>query len=451
MNVRFAAVVVAYALLSIAPVVSQDAAQIPGNFTFSEGSSRLVPIALTDAEGARAFAWPEALDRGWHTALLEVQVAADGAAESPYVEISARGVSDRQYFAAGDAGLRYLNLSFVRDAAAGTQVSLRADGITFTGGAARLRLFDNPPDLSKTILVLAPHPDDAEIAAFGIYANRKAAVVTVTAGNAGAPTYEAVFDNPAEQYWFKGRIRLIDSITIPWQGGIPPDRAFNMGYFDARLAEMYDKRDQVIPEMYRTNTDVNVYRKENIGSLLPKRPRESKWAHLVDDVLAVLKKVKPAVIVAPHPQLDSHRDHQFTTVALHQALQRWRRPVSLMLYTNHADRNRYPYGPAGTLMSLPPIWNVEVPLDRLYSHPLTAELQRRKLFALESMHDLRFSPTRQYQLARADARAVWPEKLGPEPDISYLRRGPRSNELFFVYTRDTFDSMMTAYLAARIQ
>ena len=32
-----------------------------------------------------------------------------------------------------------------------------------------------------------------------------------------------------------------------------------------------------------------------------------------------------------------------------------------------------------------------------------------------------------------------PEKPGPEPDITYLRRGPRSNELFFIYDRDSFD------------
>ena len=94
-----------------------------------------------------------------------------------------------------------------------------------TERGATVRLFDSKPDLSGSVLVLAPHPDDAEIAAFGLYANRKSTVVTVTAGNAGAPTYEAVFDDPSEHYLFKGRIRLIDSITVPLQGGIPPERA----------------------------------------------------------------------------------------------------------------------------------------------------------------------------------------------------------------------------------
>ncbi len=41
------------------------------------------------------------------------------------------------------------------------------------------------------------------------------------------------------------------------------------------------------------------------------------------------------------------------------------------------------------------------------------------------------------------------EKTGPEPDITYLRRAPRSNELFYVYGRDSFDQMIRAFLAAR--
>ena len=425
------------------------AAPAPGTFTFHDNRSRVLDLTVADVDGVPGIVWPEVMDARWDTALLGVQVNVDVASTAPYVEIAAGSAIDRQYFAAGDAGERWLNLTFLKGAMVGTRISLRGDGVTFTAPAAKLQLFESGIDLSKSILVLAPHPDDAEIAAFGLYANRNASVVTVTAGNAGAPTYEAVFDDPGDLYLFKGRIRVIDSITIPWQGRIPPERAFNMGYFDARLAEMYDKRDAVIPEMYRPNTDINVYRRENIGKLLPLRSRESKWSNLVDDTLAVLKKVKPAVIVAPHPQLDTHRDHQFTTVALSEALARWNRPVTLLLYTNHADRNRYPYGPAGTLLSLPPPPPGEVVLDRIYSHPVTPALQRLKLFALESMHDLRFTPTRQYQLAREDARAIAPEKEGPPPDITYLRRGPRSNELFFVYGRDTFGSMIASFLAGR--
>jgi LmbE family N-acetylglucosaminyl deacetylase len=299
--------------------------------------------------------------------------------------------------------------------------------------------------------VIAPHPDDAEIAAFGLYANRKSTIVTVTTGNAGPRSYETVFDNDAEMYHFKGRIRLIDSITVPWQGGIPPDRAFNLGYFDARLADMYAQPSAVVPEMYGPNTDIGAYLRYNIGSLLPKRPRESKWTNLVNDLDAVLRKVKPAIVVAPHPQLDSHADHQFTAVALEQALARGRRRATLLLYTNHADRNRYPYGPAGTIVSLPPPMTQDVPLDRVYSHPVAPDLQRQKLFALESMHDLRSSPSRLYQVEIGTDRSREFESQGQSSagGVNYLRRGPRSNELFFVYDHTTFKPVIDAFLAAR--
>lgn len=450
MRGRLVAVLAAIVLSHVTYSASQiQEAPRPGTFSFLDGRSHVVDVTVAGVDGVPGFVWPELKDAQWDTALLGVQINADAAIAAPYVEIAAGDVSDRQYFATGEGGERWLNVTFLREVTAGTRIALHGEGVTFASRAAQLRLFAGKPDLSKPMLVLAPHPDDAEIAAFGIYANRNATVVTVTAGNAGAPTYEAVFDDLGDLYLFKGRIRVIDSITIPWQGRIPPARAFNMGYFDARLAEMFDKRDSVIPEMYRTNTDINVYRRENIGSLLPLRARESKWSNLVDDMLTVLKKAKPAVIVAPHPQLDTHRDHQFTTVALSEALARWNKRVTLLLYTNHADRNRYPYGPAGTLVSLPPPPAGDVLFDRIYSHPVSKALQRLKLFALESMHDLRFTPTRQYQIARGDERATTPEKPGPDPDVTYLRRGPRSNELFFVYDRNSFNSMIKAFLVSR--
>jgi hypothetical protein len=59
------------------------------------------------------------------------------------------------------------------------------------------------------------------------------------------------------------------------------------------------------------------------------------------------------------------------------------------------------------------------------------------------------NPSRQYQLAREEPRALAPEKPGPEPDITYLRRGPRSNELFYMYERETFGEMIKRFLDSR--
>ena len=40
---------------------------------------------------------------------------------------------------------------------------------------------------------------------------------------------------------------------------------------------------------------------------------------------------------------------QLALQALAEALERWKKPAKFLLYTNHADRNLYPYGPAGTI------------------------------------------------------------------------------------------------------
>jgi LmbE family N-acetylglucosaminyl deacetylase len=436
------------ALVTAATLHSQ--APDADTFRFRDGAGSLLSVTLADVNDAIAMSWPGTAGPGWDTALLGVTVAVGFEGAAPFIDMASGGTSDRQYFRPGETGPRWLNLSFLRGAiSAGTRVSFRTEGMRIAAGAAPLRLFANGLDLSRPLLVLAPHPDDAEIAAFGVYAYRKSTVVTITTGNAGPRNYEAVFDDLAEMYHFKGRIRLIDSITVPWLGGIPPDRAFNLGYFDARLAEMYGKPAAVIPEMYSPNTDIGVYLKYNIGSLLPKRPRASTWTNLVDDLATVLKKVNPAVIVAPHPHLDSHADHQFATVALVEALARRRGRVTLLLYTNHADRNRYPYGPAGTVMSLPPPVADEVMVDRVYSHPVSPDLQRQKLFALESMHDLRPSPSRSYQLTIGGDRSREVEQLGQSSgDVSYFRRAPRSNELFFVYDQATVRPMIDAFIAA---
>lgn len=450
MTRSIALVLCAFALLVSAPSAQAPAPALPPpvDFTFREGGGRWTPVQITGADGAFEIVWPEAAGEEWDTALLSVGVAVE-ATDAPYVELASGGVSDRQYFRAGDAGPRWLNLSHLRGVLApGSRVSLRSVGVSIGTGTTALRLFSSELDLSQTVLVLAPHPDDAEIGAFALYASTESTVVTVTAGNAGSPTYESVFgDNEtAEQYHFKGKIRVIDSITIPWQGGVPPERAANLGYFDARLGAMYEKPDAVIPEMYSPNTDTGAYLQYNFSPLAPHRSRQSTWRNLVEDIESLLRAVNPGIIAAPHPPLDSHRDHQFTTIALMEALDRWGQDVTLLLYTNHADNNRYPYGPAGTLMSLPPT-NTPIELDRVFSLPVSPDLQRDKLFALESMHDLRYSPTRQYQLARGDGRALAPEKEGPGPDITYLRRGPRSNELFFVYDQDTVKPMIDAFLA----
>lgn len=437
------------AMLSVGPALAlgprlSEAAAADDSYRFVAGASEERALELSPGESGVRWTWAEPASKEWDTALLGLRLSASE--PEAWLELSAGSASLRQHLDADASGLRWVTLTGLRPQLAdGAAVEIKAHGATIEPGQATLRVFANRLRLKDRILVLAPHPDDAEIAAFGFYSGRDATIVTVTSGNAGDANYQDQFSDPAEQYLFKGFLRAVDSVTVPWLGGISPERCYNLGYFDARLALMHKTPAQVVPEMYGPNTDVSVYRRANVGRLLEGKPRTSTWEHLVEDLVSVLKKVKPGIVVMPYPQLDSHADHQFVAVAAVEALERWNGKPQFLLYTNHASQNLYPFGPAGSPMSLPPWSGPELPVEGVYAHPLSADLQRRKLFALESMHDLRLSPTEQSSCSdpAAPRRPDYPRV----PAVDYFRRGPRSEEVFFVYGRDGVRGLIRSFLA----
>jgi LmbE family N-acetylglucosaminyl deacetylase len=418
-------------------------------YQFADGFGQSASVTLAATAGGVQLVFPpapkatEVPGKPWDTALLGVRVTAQPG--NPYVDLVVGQTRVRQHVDPGAHGLRWLNLTGLRpQLSAGATLELRPQGARIDVGPATVRLFASQPPLAGRILVLAPHPDDAEIAAFGLYAERNATIVTVTSGNAGDANYAAEYPDPVAQYRMKGYLRAVDSVTVPWQGGIPPQRCFNLGYFDARLEEMRAQPTAVVPEMYGPNTDTSVYRQANVGRLLPVAARANKWANLVEDLGAILRKLRPAVVVMPHPMLDDHADHQQVTVAAVEAMRRWKGQARFLLYTNHAAVNHYPYGPAGTPAPLPPWSGPPLPVQAIYAHPVAPELQRRKLYALESMHDLRLSPAEQQACASPGAVAKRPDY--PRSATDYFRRAPRPEELFFAFDRAGLEALLQQYL-----
>jgi hypothetical protein len=239
----------------------------------------------------------------------------------------------------------------------------------------------------------------------------------------------------------------VDSVVVPWQGGIPPERAYNLGYFDGRLDTMYADPSVTVPEVYGPNTDVAPYRRANLSSMLPNGSRTNTWIHLVEDIVTVLRKVNPAIIVMPDPRLDSHPDHEYATVAVVQALEQWNRDATFLLYTNHAGADHYPFGPAGNVTSLPPpaTAGAVIMLQKVFSYETDPQLQIRKLFALESMHDLRLSPEEQStcDVPNAQHRS---EDYPRTYEEDYLRRAVRANEIFYVFDRGGVQQLVRRFL-----
>jgi LmbE family N-acetylglucosaminyl deacetylase len=161
----------------------------------------------------------------------------------------------------------------------------------------------------------------------------------------------------------------------------------------------------------------------------------------------LIEKHQPDVIVTPHPVIDSHKDHIYTTIALSQALKRTQhQPKTILLCCIHSHVSElYPYGPARTEIGLPPIpqsWHRVIQHDKILLEPVLPEINNMKAFALESHTDLRerritsapsllktFIAIKAYLLSYIDGI--------DHPPTSYFRRAIRPHELFFVIDNNT--------------
>ena len=383
--------------------------------------------------------WPT-VRPGVDTALLEISLERTRG-QNPAIKIDSAGVSLVQYFEQGGQGRRYLDLSplLKSDIGPGDFIEFTSAGAAWNSGPVTLVTFSNAPLEGRRVLVVAPHPDDAEIAAFGVYQSSQADVVTVTAGDAGGANFQSLWPNEAEQYRAKGRIRTLDSLTVPFLGGLQPQAVRNLGYYDSTLRQLWLERPNPVEPPLAELEDPAYYRRLNFDPELREREFESSWPSLVADLLAELERVQPQSVVAPHPQLDRHLDHQFTALALFEALALWGRECDILLYTNHAIGNEaFPLGPRGGMTGLP-AWNGgSLNLQGLYSHQLSVEDRRRKLIALEAMHDLRpFDPR--------DGSEI--DSVAPVYD--YFRRGARPNEIFFVTDLNGVGAIYREYFERR--
>jgi LmbE family N-acetylglucosaminyl deacetylase len=340
---------------------------------------------------------------------------------------------DRQDLERGVAGVRYLNLS-------GQGEALRRGELALYGRFCRLgaegRLFalSNPDYAERRVLVLAPHADDAELAAFGLYSRcREASIVTLTQGEIEAEHYQRLGLSLPEAARLKGRLRAWDSLAIPLWGGVPQNRCVQLGYYCLQLPAMAEAPTQAFASRESGEADVRSVRRHNPFVLPADANGVPSWDNLVADLAALLEHFRPEVLVTPHPELDPHSDHVAATRALLAAVQvsAWQ-PQTLLLYANHLhDNDRWPMGPAGTGIALPPAI-AALPADGLWSPCLPASVQLDKAMALAMQHDLQLPLPAKKRLRRLIQRLLagrsWPQTGEDE----FMRKAVRRHELFWV-------------------
>ncbi|WP_277760329.1 PIG-L family deacetylase [Pseudomonas sp. A34-9] len=370
------------------------------------------------------------------TLLLELEVKSTwlGRWLDPYVEVG----DDRQDFERGVSGRRFLNLS-------GQAAALAQGALTLRGrycapsATGTLWVMVNADYARQRVMVIAPHADDAELAAFGLYSRcEDVSIVTLTQGEIEAEDFQRLGLDQAAAARLKGRLRSWDSLVIPLWGAVPAERCVQLGYYCLQLPSMAAEPTQAFGSRESRENDIRSVRRHNPLTLPADVDGQPTWQNLLGDLTALLEHYRPEVIVTPHPELDPHSDHVASTQALLEAIERshWK-PTTLLMYANHLhDNDRWPMGPAGAGIALPPAIE-PLPADRLWSPLLSADVQLDKAMALAMEHDLQGGQVFKRQLRRWIQQGLAGRRWPATGSNEFFRKAVRRHELFWV--RDLSD------------
>jgi LmbE family N-acetylglucosaminyl deacetylase len=346
----------------------------------------------------------------------------------PYITIG----NIKHFFEYGSSGVRYLNLSHIKN---NTQIKTN---IKLNSKLSKLYGFKNNIDLNKeNILILSPHADDAEISSFGFYKSAKnVTIVTVTAGESGICNYCNLYQNNKEKSAIKkAKLRTFDAITTPLLGGVEACNTLLLGYFTSTLKQMAQDPTKEFYSKIKNIKKTDDFRKVSHAKIKLDAKVKPTYDFLLKDMYEIINQLKPTLIITPHPQIDSHLDHQQTTFAIMQALTEQNHHSKILLYTNHLNTSElYPIGDMHSAITLPPNKD-RFDFDSIYSFYLDDELQTDKFFALESMHDLKDSTIYiSLKSSFKHFKKMLMRKITGK-DKSYFRRALRSNELFFIVNK----------------
>lgn len=445
----------AIAALTVGIVLKLRAIRYDGHFNYDRSNDFVVAFARPDGQAGDTISLTASLPdprdgcisldltpADARSLLLELNVRTSllGRWFDPSLILQADGFHDVQYVERGARGARFFNLSRLLATQTGRNLTVRLRGQRLSWDP-KVRLHFCPESLfpEDRTLVLAPHPDDAEIAAFGVYSASRATVVTVTVGD-GSARYETAAPlanlSPAEV----AKLRVWDSITIPQLFGVEATDAVNLCYPDGRLGALRSHPEQVLPRAENGAPDYADLRRLNHSPLV-KDDFECSWRGLIADLRHILETLRPTVIVTPDPRIDRQPDHVATTAALFEAM-RLTSPLTgrfffACIHNHHTEQ--WPFGPAGSGVTLAPMLaGDDVVTPAFYSHGLSSEAVRWKYVALEAMHDIREmeppSPSTRRFFRRQLSRTlhILLDGSGPLPPTSYLRRAVRPDELFLV-------------------
>lgn len=368
------------------------------------------------------------------TLLLKVQLRAGwlGRFLDPAVQIQG-DADDCQVFERGVRGVRYLNLTGQQAALNEGRLRLRGQHCALANDG-ELLVCRHPDYLAGPLLVIAPHADDAELAAFAAYGQAEQSwIVTLTAGEIEAEHYQDMGLEPVAAARLKGQLRAWDSISVPLWAGVPQQRCVQLGYFCLQLPAMQAEPALAVGSREADLHDTRLFRRFNSLALRSDADGVPSWRNLIQDLGELIEQIRPATIVLPEPQLDPHPDHICARDAVIEALghTQWQ-PQAILHYANHLhDNDRWPMGNAGSGVALPPHFDSQVPM-RPWVLPVSAETQWHKAMSLGMMHDLQPSPPFKRRVRRFLQRYLAGRQWPAFGENEFFRKAVRRHELFWV-------------------
>ncbi len=371
------------------------------------------------------------------TLILQVRVKSTwlGRFLDPRIELVGGPHPDSQTFERGVSGQRYLNLSGHAHTLSQGRLRLRGRFCRVAGKAV-LWVLEQPDYRRQRVMVIAPHADDAELAAYGLYSQADEAwIVTLTAGEIEAEHYQQMGMNKVEAARLKGRLRAWDSLAVPRWAGVPQEHCVQLGYFCLQLAAMQAAPNQSVGSREADLNDTRLFRQLNPFTLPGDADGAPTWNNLLADLREVLLRARPDVIVLPHPTLDPHPDHICAQQAVVEALSHLDWQPTLLGYANHLhDNDRWPMGDTGQGIALPPAFDPAVPMQPLCL-PLSIEQQRDKAMALGMMHDLQPPASLKRRLRRLIQWQLASRVPSVYGENEFFRKAVRRQELFWLLRR----------------
>jgi LmbE family N-acetylglucosaminyl deacetylase len=400
-------------------------------FTFSKA------INFSGAIKNNQFSLSDKLPDNIDTCILPISIKSNlsGFLVDPYIEIIADGVTSRQYFERGVNGIRYVNLSrLISHLQKDKKLQISGKHCKVNSCELDLLGFENQDYQSKRLLIISPHADDAELAAFAFYKHSQSVLITtISAGEVDARPYELLSGkgNKAAAGLLKGRLRAWDSVAIPLWAGKHVE-SIHLGYFCMTLKAMFERKSEAVKSHSTGEKDIRSFRRFNKMELPGDQQGDNSWPNLISDLTAIIRDFKPDIILTPHPTIDPQPDHLYSTRAVVEACESENITPQFLLYANHYHHtDMYPFGLEHSDLPLPPHFQNSPIAEKLFSFPLNRSDEIDKVCSLKMMHDLNRPTSLKRKSRRILQRIVGRSKM-PYGDDEYLRKAIRQQELFWV-------------------